>query len=87
MRKGFSICTVLLLAGLSLTAQAHNPATGSVPGSAHSNAPAGPAKTTDADKGKLRAEDVGKGKKEGLEGDQGKKKGHKKHHKEQLKHG
>ncbi len=66
MRKGLSICSILLLASLSLTAQGHSPTTGSVPGSAHSNAPGGPAKTTDPDKGNLRAEDVGKGKKEGL---------------------
>jgi hypothetical protein len=37
MRKGFSICTILILASLSLAAQGHRPATGSVPGSAHSN--------------------------------------------------
>jgi hypothetical protein len=88
MRKGFSICTILILASLSLAAQGHRPATGSVPGSAHSNAPSGPAAGEDRDTGKNRAADVGKGKKEGLEGDQGKvKKGHKKHHKEQLKKG
>jgi hypothetical protein len=87
MRKGFSICTILILASLSLAAQGHRPATGSVPGSAHSNAPSGPAAGEDRDTGKNCAADVGKGKKEGLEGDQGKKKGHKKHQKEQLKKG
>ena len=87
MRKGFSICTILTLASLSLAAQGHRPPSGSVPGSTHSNAPSGPAAGADRDTGKDRAADVGKGKKEGLEGDQGKKKGHKKHHKEQLKKG
>jgi len=85
MRKGFSI---LILASLSLAAQGRRPPTGSVPGSAHSNAPSGPAAAHDRDTGKDRAADVGKGKKEGLEGDQGKRKGHKKkHQKEQLKKG
>jgi hypothetical protein len=77
----------LILASLSLAAQGHRPVTGSVPGSAHSNAPSGPAAGQDRDTGKDRAEDVGKGKKEGLEGDQAKKHGHKKHQKEQLKKG
>jgi hypothetical protein len=85
VRKGFSICTILVLASLSLAAQGHRPPNGSVPGSAHGNAPSGPTAGEDRDTGKERAEDVGKGKKEGLEGDQGKKKGHKKHQKEQLK--
>ena len=87
MRKGFSICTILILASLSLAAQGHRPPSGSVPGSDHSIAPSGPAAGADRDTGKERAEEVGEGKKEGLEGDQGKKKGHKKHHKEQAKKG
>ena len=88
MRKDLSICTILLLASLSVTAQGHGPSH-SVPGVAHSNAPHGtPAASTDRDTGKARAEDVGKGKKEGLaDVDTGKKKGHKKHHKDQLKKG
>ena len=77
MRKGSSICSILLLAGLSLTAQGHPPATNH-----HSNAPGG---LRDREFGKDRAADAGKGKKEGLDGDQGidkgkrKAKGHKKH--------
>jgi hypothetical protein len=71
---GFSICTVLISASL-LAAQGHRPPSGFVPGSAHSNAPGGPAAGKNHDTGKDRAEDVAKGKKEGLEGDQAKKKG------------
>ena len=73
MRRGLTICSILLLAGLSLTAQpGHHTAT--IP---HSNGPG----VKDRDFGKDRAADAGKGKKEGLEGDQGKRKGHtKKHH-------
>ena len=84
MRKGFSICTILILASLSLAAQGHRPPSGSVPGSDHSIAPSGPA-GADRVTGKERAEEFGEGKKEGLEDDQGK--GHKKHHKEQAKKG
>ena len=87
MQKGFSICAILVLASLSLAAQGHRPPSGSVPGSAHSNAPSGPAAGEDRDTGKDRAADVGKGKKEGLEGDQGKRKSHKRHQKEQPKKG
>ena len=71
---GFSICTILISASL-LAAQGHRPPSGSVPGSAHSNAPGGLAAGKDHDTGKDRAEDLGKGKREGLEGDQAKKKG------------
>jgi hypothetical protein len=86
MRKGLGICSILLLVGLSLAAQGHGRSTGSVPGSAHSNAPGGPAAGTDRDTGKARAADVGK--KEGMEADnKGKKKGQRKHHKEELKKG
>ena len=84
MRKGFSICTILMLASLSLAAKGHRPVTGSVPGSAHSNAASRPSAGKDRDTGKDRAQDVGKGKKGGLEGDQVKKHGHKKHQKEQT---
>ena len=61
MRKVFTVCSVLLVAGLSVVAQQHGSS-----GSVHSNAPAGtPAASKDRDKGKDRAADVGKGKKKG----------------------
>ena len=86
MRKGLSICGVLLFASVSLIAQGNRPSTGSVPGSPHSNAPSGPSAGEDQDTGRARATDVGKGKKEGLEtANKGKAKSYKKHHKEQLK--
>jgi len=73
MRRGLTICSILLLAGLSLTAQpGHH-----TPTNPHSNGPG----VKDRDFGKDRAADAGKGKKEGLEGDQGKRKGHTKKHK------
>jgi hypothetical protein len=63
VRKGFSICTILVMASLLLAAQGHRPPSGSVPGSAHSNAPSGPAAGQDRDTRKDRAEDVGKARK------------------------
>jgi len=73
MPKGFCISAILVLAGMSLTAQPGQ----HTPTYPHSNGPG----VKDRDFGKDRAADAGKGKKEGLEGDQGKRKGHtKKHH-------
>lgn len=62
MRKALTICSVLLVAGLSVVAQEHGSAA-----SAHSNAPdSSRTVSTDRDKGQDRAADVGKGKKKGL---------------------
>ena len=71
MKRGLTICSMLLVASLSLTAQ--RGAGGPVPESTHSNAPAGSrAASSDRDKGTDRAADEGKVK--------GKHKGSKKHH-------
>lgn len=64
MRKALSICSVLVLATLSLAAK------GPAQSNTHSNAPTA---STDRDKGTDRASDVGKGKHKGL------KKQHSKH--------
>ena len=70
MRKGLSICGVLVLAALSLSAQQKGATT-------HSNAPANRSvASSDRDTGTDRASDVGKGKHKGLT---------KKHKKQQSK--
>ena len=66
MKRGLTICNILLGASLTLMAQGHG-STGPVPGSSHSNAPADTrSASSDRDKGTDRAADEGKGKHKGL---------------------
>ncbi len=67
MKRMIFLLSFGLLSALSAGAQGKTQTTTpATPGAAHSNAPAGPAASTDRDKGTARAEDVGKGKKKGL---------------------
>jgi len=65
MKRTIFVLSFALLSAMSAGAQGKTQTT--VPGAAHSNAPAGtPAASKDRDKGTARAADVGKKKKKGL---------------------
>jgi hypothetical protein len=66
MRKGLAVCSMVFFTSVALLAQGHG-ASGPVPGSGHSNAPADArSASSDRDKGTDRAADEGKGKHKGL---------------------